>query len=156
MSDYTGPGLYEIVPVVAQDKNLNVWTGTKDQGAQIKLYRRNPSTENAQFEIVSAGGAWAQPEKGDREYHILVVHSGLYVTAGDEPGVITQELRSPLDGKVRWKIVGTGDGSYQINNVNGKVQFNVRGSGTSEGTELINYHLENGNNTKFLLKVIRK
>lgn len=37
MSDYTGPGLYEIVPVVAQDKNLNVWTGTKDQGAQIKL-----------------------------------------------------------------------------------------------------------------------
>jgi hypothetical protein len=36
--------------------------------------------ENSQFEIVAAGGTNGQAEKGDREYHIIAVHSGLYVT----------------------------------------------------------------------------
>jgi len=34
-----------------------------------------------QFEIVAAGGTQGKPEKGDREYHLIAVNSGLYVTS---------------------------------------------------------------------------
>jgi len=37
MSDYSGPGLYEIVPNYAQDMSLNVWGGAKTAGTQVKL-----------------------------------------------------------------------------------------------------------------------
>lgn len=35
---------------------------------------------NSRFEIVAAGGSNGKPENGDREYHIIAVNSGLYVT----------------------------------------------------------------------------
>ena len=37
MSDYTGPGLYEIIPYHAQNMSLNVWGGGTKAGTQVKL-----------------------------------------------------------------------------------------------------------------------
>jgi len=37
MSDYTGPGIYEILPNNAPDKSLNVWGGGTATGTPIKL-----------------------------------------------------------------------------------------------------------------------
>jgi hypothetical protein len=41
---------------------------------------KDPVTNNTVWEIAAAGGTNGQPESGDREYHILSVSSGLYVT----------------------------------------------------------------------------
>ncbi|KNG45543.1 hypothetical protein DDE82_008313 [Stemphylium lycopersici] len=38
MSDYTGPGNYEILPFDAQNMSLNVWGGATTAGTAIKLY----------------------------------------------------------------------------------------------------------------------
>lgn len=43
--------------------------------------QRTPAAENTHFAIVAAGGTRGNPEKGDREYHIIAVNSGLYVSA---------------------------------------------------------------------------
>lgn len=37
MSDYTGPGNYEILPFDAQNMSLNVWGGATTAGTAIKL-----------------------------------------------------------------------------------------------------------------------
>lgn len=42
---------------------------------------RTPGAKNTQFVIVAAGGTQGKPEKGDREYLIIAVNSGLYVAA---------------------------------------------------------------------------
>ena len=42
----------------------------------------------------------------------------------------------------------------RINNVDGKKQLNVKGSGTSSGTEVITWGFEQGANTKFIIKKI--
>lgn len=42
---------------------------------------RTTAAKNTHFAIVAAGGTQGKPEKGDREYFIIAVHSGLYVAA---------------------------------------------------------------------------
>jgi len=37
MSDYSGPGVYEIIPKHAQDMSLNVWGGASTSGTSVKL-----------------------------------------------------------------------------------------------------------------------
>ncbi|OAG25038.1 hypothetical protein CC77DRAFT_1090640 [Alternaria alternata] len=130
MSDYTGPGI-----------------------------PRTTKAINTHFEIVSAGGYYAQPEKGDCEYHIICANSGLYLCmnySGGDFGKITAEVRPPLDNDVRWKIAHTGNGTYTINNVNGKTkqQLNVRGEGKASGTEVISYAIKEAANTQFVLKAV--
>ncbi|CAN9428872.1 unnamed protein product [Alternaria alternata] len=128
MSDYTGPGI-----------------------------PRTKEAKNTHFEIVSAGGYNAQPEKGDREYHIICANSGLYLCMNDSGGKITQEIRPPLDNAVRWKIAHTGNGTYTINNADGqkKQQLNVNGEGKDSGTDVISYAITNGAaNAQFILKAV--
>ncbi|KAL7778163.1 hypothetical protein CFE70_004839 [Pyrenophora teres f. teres 0-1] len=86
MSDYSGPGLYEIIPQHAQKMSLNVW----------------------------AGGSSAKPEIGDREYHIIAGNSGLYL-AYDDAGKVTVQLRAPLDTSIRWKLAYAGNGAFCVN-----------------------------------------
>ncbi|CAN9481835.1 unnamed protein product [Alternaria alternata] len=148
MSDYTGPGMYEILPKHAPEMSLNVWGATSPRTKEAK---------NTHFEIVSAGGYNAQPEKGDREYHIICANSGLYLCMNDSGGKITQEIRPPLDNAVRWKIAHTGNGTYTINNADGqkKQQLNVNGEGKDSGTDVISYAITNGAaNAQFILKAV--
>jgi hypothetical protein len=37
MSDYTGPGIYEILPRYAQEMSLNVWGNAETAGTPVKL-----------------------------------------------------------------------------------------------------------------------
>jgi len=37
MSDYTGPGIYEILPKNAPEMSLNVWGGGTETGASVKI-----------------------------------------------------------------------------------------------------------------------
>ncbi|KAI4666530.1 uncharacterized protein J4E79_002569 [Alternaria viburni] len=156
MSDYTGPGLYEILPRYAPEMSLNVWGAATKEGTQVKLYQRTKSANNTHFEIVAAGGTDAKPEKGDREYHIIAACSGLYLTsAGPKAGYIKTELRKPLDSTIRWKIVHCGNGSYRINNVDGKTQLNVAGGGKTSGTDMIGWQFSDGSeNTEFRLMAV--
>jgi hypothetical protein len=67
---------------------------------------------------VAAGGTNGKPEKGDREYHIISCNSGLYLTSNGKytapnSGLIKMELRKPLDGSIRWKIVHVGNGAFR-------------------------------------------
>ncbi|KAL1792889.1 hypothetical protein ACET3X_009396 [Alternaria dauci] len=157
MSDYTGPGMYEILPKHAPEMSLNVWGGATKAGTPIKLYQRTTGANNTHFEIVSAGGTSAMSEKGDREYHIICANSGLYLCMNDEGGKITSEIRPPLDTAIRWKIAYTGNGAYAINNASSKAkqQLNVRGSGKDSGTEVISYTItDNAANAQFILKAV--
>ncbi|KAF2627068.1 hypothetical protein BU25DRAFT_393664 [Macroventuria anomochaeta] len=153
MSDYTGPGIYEILPKHAQDMSLNVWAGANTAGTQVKLYSRTPGARNSQFAIVAAGGTQGKPEKGDREYHIIAVNSGLYVASNDAIQVTT-ELRSPLEASIRWKLQHAGNGAFYINSVVTGKQLNVRGGGKESGTEIITYPPTEGANSQFLLKSV--
>ncbi|CAN9203465.1 unnamed protein product [Alternaria alternata] len=157
MSDYTGPGMYEILPKHAPEMSLNVWGGATTAGTPIKLYPRTKQANNTHFEIVSAGGYYAQPEKGNREYHIICANSGLYLCMNDSGGKITQEIRPPLDNAVRWNIAYAGNGTFYINNVNGqkRQQINVRGAGKESGTEVISYAITDGaENAQFILRAV--
>ncbi|KAF1364079.1 hypothetical protein EJ07DRAFT_162590 [Lizonia empirigonia] len=153
MSDYTGPGVYEILPKHAPEMSVNIWGGSTAAGTALKLYQRTPSAENTHFAIVAAGGTNGKPEKGDREYHIIAVNSGLYVSSNGTMKV-TAELRSPLDGSIRWKFAPAGDGSFYITNVYSNKQLNVRGAGKESGTDIITYDFTNTDNAKFFFKVV--
>ncbi|KAF1923731.1 uncharacterized protein M421DRAFT_74449 [Didymella exigua CBS 183.55] len=145
MSDYSGPGTYTIHPKHAPNMSLDVWGGATSAGTPLKLYERVPGAKNHQFAIVAAGGTQGKPETGDREYLIIAVNSGLYVTT---------ELRSPLDPSIRWKLRHTGNGCFYIDNVGTAKQLNVRGSGQGNGTEIITYAPFEAENSQFLLKAI--
>ncbi|KAG9185415.1 hypothetical protein G6011_07959 [Alternaria panax] len=137
--------------------SLNVWGGATTVGTPIKLYERTPKANNTHFEIVSAGGYFARPEKGDRGYHIICANSGLYLCLNDPAGKITAKIRPPLDTAVRWNIAHVRNGAYAINNVNGdkKLQLNVRGAGKESGTEVISYAITGGaENAQFILKPV--
>ena len=153
MSDYTGPGMYEIIPYNAQNMSLNVWGGATKAGTQVKLYERSPKAQNTQFEFVAAGGEKAKPENGAREYHIIGANTGLYLAMNDS-GNITMELRPPLDLSIRWRISHAGNGAFYINSADTKkaVQLNVRGAGKTSGTELITYQYATAENVWFILK----
>ncbi|KAH6642393.1 ricin B lectin domain-containing protein [Boeremia exigua] len=153
MSDYSGSGVYELVPMNAQDMSLNVWGGAQSPGTQVKLYPRTASARNTQFAIVAAGGTQGKAEKGDREYLIIACNSGLYVAANDAMQVTT-ELRSPLDLSVRWKLQHAGNGAFYINNVGTGKQLNVRGGYKESGTEIITYMLTENGNAQFVLKAL--
>jgi hypothetical protein len=83
------------------------------------------------WEIAAAGGTNGQPESGDRQYHILSVSSGLYVTClgelvvlwythdkvtrlflGSNAAAVTGEIKSCLDPSVRYKLQAAGNGAY--------------------------------------------
>jgi len=154
MSDYTGPGTYTIIPMNARDKSLNLWGGGNSKpGTQIKLYPKDPVSNNTVWEIAAAGGKNGQPESGDREYHILSVSSGLYVTCSEtKAAVVTGEIKSCLDPSVRYKLQPAGNGAYYINCVNGE-QLNVKGGASTTGTDIISWSAETGANAQFILKV---
>lgn len=50
MSDYTGPGIYEIIPHHAQTMSLNIWGGGPEVGTAVKIqyvrpyFHSNPSS----------------------------------------------------------------------------------------------------------------
>ncbi|KAI1546886.1 agglutinin ssa-like protein [Pyrenophora tritici-repentis] len=151
MSDYSGPGLYEIIPQHAQKMSVNVWGGATTAGTEVKLYDRTPTAKNTHFEIVAAGGTSAKPEIGDREYHIIAGNSGLYL-ACDDADKITVQLRAPLDASIRWKLAHVGNGAFCVN---GKKQLNVRGAGKENGTEMIMYDMSpKSENAQFILKAV--
>ncbi|EUC33404.1 hypothetical protein COCVIDRAFT_91994 [Bipolaris victoriae FI3] len=147
MSDYTGPGIYTISPFHAPEMELDIWKGEKKEGTQVKLYKKVPNASNHQFQIVCAGGVGGNPEKGDREYFIIPVNSGLYMTAH-----VTTQLLPPKDSSIRWKLAHAGNGAYYINHVDGKKQLNVRGGAKEEGTELITYQMATAPNCQFILR----
>ncbi|KAF3050856.1 hypothetical protein E8E11_009667 [Didymella keratinophila] len=151
MSDYPGDGVYEILPKHAQSMSLNVWGGASIAGTPIKLYPRTPGAKNTQFMIVAAGGTQGKPERGDREYLIIAVNSGMYVAANDAIQVTTG-LRSPLDPSIRWRLRHAGNGAFYIENVGTGKQLNVRGAGKDTGTELIIYAPAEAGNAQFILK----
>ncbi|RMZ70335.1 agglutinin ssa [Pyrenophora seminiperda CCB06] len=156
MSDYTGPGLYEILPIYAQTMSLNVWGNEKTAGTAVKLYNRTADAKNTHWEIVAAGGVNAKPESGDREYHIIAANSGLYLAMNTrENSGVTVELRAPLDPTIRWKLAYCRNGAFCINNVNNQKQLNVNGGAKAVGTEIISYDMSpTSENTQFVLKAV--
>ena len=111
-----------------------VYTSEREERAECCLLfvsPKNPVTNNTVWEIAAAGGTNGQPETGDREYHILSVSCGLYVTCSGEsvllwythdevtrlflgPGgtYVTGQIKSCLDPSVRYKIQPAGNGAY--------------------------------------------
>jgi hypothetical protein len=91
-----------------------------------------PGAKNTQFVIVAAGSTQGKPEKGDCEYLIIAVDSGLYVAANGTSSSfplayltnlhlityradaiqVTTELRSPLDLSIRWKLRHARNGAF--------------------------------------------
>lgn len=111
-----------------------VYTSEGKEGAECCLLfvsPKDPVSNNTVWEIAAAGGKNGQPESGDREYHILSVSSGLYVTCSGESvllwythdevtrpfletkaAVVTGEIKSCLDPSVRYKLQPAGNGAY--------------------------------------------
>ncbi|KAF5851303.1 hypothetical protein GGP41_004111 [Bipolaris sorokiniana] len=138
---------------------LDIWKGEKKEDTQVELYKKTPNAPNHQFQIVYAGGVGGNPEKGDHEYFIIPVNSGLYVTAHDTSKVVTTQLLPPKDSSIRWKLAHAGNVLFvvcrllsrdsliisilaeAINHVDGKEQLNVRGGSKDERTKVITYQM---------------
>ncbi|EMD61508.1 hypothetical protein COCSADRAFT_96969, partial [Bipolaris sorokiniana ND90Pr] len=125
--------IYTISPFHAPEMELDIWKGEKKEDTQVELYKKTPNAPNHQFQIVYAGGVGGNPEKGDHEYFIIPVNSGLYVTAH-----VTTQLLPPKDSSIRWKLAHAGN---VINHVDGKEQLNVRGGSKDERTKVITYQM---------------
>ncbi|KAF2137334.1 uncharacterized protein K452DRAFT_321883 [Aplosporella prunicola CBS 121167] len=155
MSDYTGPGIYEIVPRIATNKALNVWGGGNKAGTPVRLYPSRPTQENAKFEIVLAGGSSGDHEVGPRHYHILSYNSGLYLTAPSSQGQgkqVVMNIGPVADESLRWKLLPAGDGAFNVVSAKGDLHLNVEGSNTQDGANVIVWPRESFPNSQFYIK----
>ncbi|KFY07251.1 hypothetical protein V492_07322 [Pseudogymnoascus sp. VKM F-4246] len=141
MSDYTGPGVYEISPANALGKRVSAWGGATTSGTAVKLY--SPAqAENLIWEIVAAGGERGDPETGNRQYHIIGVQSGLLLCAAQDgtDTDVTLSTRSVRHGSSRWEIIPAKNGYYQFASaLNRNKWLAVRGQLNADGTPLMTY-----------------
>ncbi|KAG9001526.1 hypothetical protein FRB94_004677 [Tulasnella sp. JGI-2019a] len=141
MSNYTGPGIYMIIPMHSKEMCLDIWCGSTDPGTPVKLYNNgNSGGLNQTFEIVAAGGKGGNPEVGDREYHILGVNSGLMLCAPDNGSteVCVMASRPVKNLSTRWTLVPLENGAFNIINAHASnAALSVRGGGRGSGTDLM-------------------
>ncbi|KAG9000999.1 hypothetical protein FRB94_005023 [Tulasnella sp. JGI-2019a] len=135
MSDFTGPGVYMVIPTHARDMCVDAW-GRK----HVKIYDNARCQENQIWEIVAAGGDFGDPEVGDKQYHFLAVDSALVLCAPDNAakGICSLGSRSVRHPSTRWKIVSAGGGAFYIVSAAGaNLALNVTGGGRNRGDDLV-------------------
>ncbi|KAM0270841.1 hypothetical protein ACHAQH_009322 [Verticillium albo-atrum] len=154
MSDYSGPGIYDIIACNAPTRRVSVWGGGSTVGSDVKLYHASQG-QNMVWEIVAAGGTEGNPEMGDRQYHIIGVESGLMLCAA-ENGSDSQckiSTRNVRHGSCRWKMIPCGDGSYFFASVlNESKHLAVSGGSDTDGAMLMTYAKTDASHFKFKLK----
>jgi len=159
MSEYTGPGVYELIPGNAPTKAVGV-SGESSIGAAVKLSPATPQSDNVLWEIVAAGGTNGEPvvgdpEVGDRQYHILAAGSGLMLCAAEDGSksnclISTRSVRHP---SCRWKMVPLQNGKYNFQNALGANSWlAVKGAATADGSDVMTWTKEENPHFQFTLK----
>ncbi|KAI0148791.1 hypothetical protein GGR57DRAFT_474298 [Xylariaceae sp. FL1272] len=143
---FKGPGVYSIISYQGPNFNANSWGGGSQLGQQVKLYPKNPLTDNAKWQVSLASGSG-----DDAQYFITNLANGGYLTAGTKNQITTCQFKTPTDPTVRWQLkYYKKQGQYDVwtvTSVSGNGQLNCSGSGHSEGTEILSWQIENGDNT---------
>ncbi|MCJ1251248.1 hypothetical protein MMC30_008479 [Trapelia coarctata] len=150
MSDFTGPGVYSIIPRHADTQCINLWGGAATNGTGIKLYRKTPQADNSLWEIVEA-------RNNSNEYHIICYSTGTMIcAAADGSGsVVTANTRAPKEPSTRWKLQAAknGSGAYLFESVVKPGDYlAVAGAGTAEGTDLMTWIKQDANHFQFFLR----
>ncbi|GIZ45465.1 hypothetical protein CKM354_000863000 [Cercospora kikuchii] len=150
MSDWIGPNSYYIVSREKDTVFIDLSGGSATSDNKVQIWdgpgRTNP---NSIWHIVHLGIG----STGRYEYHFLNRKSGTYLTSPtsdvisktDVQLTVTANLTSPWTNRTRWSIVPcrNNTGAYWIVPVlNTKLALNVKGGGSTNGTELILYAIE--------------
>ncbi|KAG9001536.1 hypothetical protein FRB94_004687 [Tulasnella sp. JGI-2019a] len=142
MSNFSGPGVYMVIPTNAKEMCLDVWGGGSNPGAPVRLDYNGMDRENQIWEVVAAGGDRGCPEVGvqDRQYHLLAVNSGLMLCApveGEMTGCVVA-TRSVRDPSTRWKISPAGNEAYYITSMAGtNLALSVQAGRRGRGEDLV-------------------
>ncbi|KAI1171047.1 hypothetical protein F4777DRAFT_566757 [Nemania sp. FL0916] len=143
---FSGPGVYSIVSYQGPNYNANSWGGGPQVGQQVRLFAKNPLTDNAKWQVALAKGT------GDNaEYLIINLANGAYLTATGKNTITSCQDKLPTDPEVRWtlKYYKKQDkyDVYTVTSVSGNGQLNCEGSGATQGTNILSWQIENGDNT---------
>ncbi|KAB8205041.1 ricin B lectin domain-containing protein, partial [Aspergillus parasiticus] len=104
MSDFNGPGVYTIVPRHVDSKRLDVDDSDEDN---IRLQLYDPITSGKQ----RYDQQFMFAHLGNKEFFIISLKHGTYLTASDDEEQLTSEVLPPVNRRIRWKLHPVGDGS---------------------------------------------
>ncbi|KAB8255853.1 ricin B lectin domain-containing protein [Aspergillus pseudonomiae] len=106
MSDYTGPGVYQLVNR-ASDTSLDLYAAGKADGTRIVGWKH----------IGGNSQKWQIVHAGKDEYILVNAHSGTTATATASKQKLSGTLASPVNKFVRWKIEAAKNGAYRFRSV---------------------------------------
>ena len=136
-------GTYEIAPNYATNMRLDVSGASKDNGANVQIYKANGT--NAQ--------KWKFKHLGNDYYTITCVASGkvLDVKSGNsKPGANVQQWGSNGSNAQIWKVKKADNGSYYLcPKLNEKVCLDVYKGGKTNSTNVTTWTLNNAYNQKW-------
>ena len=136
-------GTYEIAPNYATNMRLDVSGASKENGANVQLYKANGS--NAQ--------KWKFKHLGNDYYTITCVCSGKALDvagANTKPGTNVQQWGSNSSNAQIWKVKKADNGSYYLcPKLNEKVCLDVYKGGKTNSTNVTTWTLNNAYNQKW-------
>lgn len=136
-------GTYEIAPNYATNMRLDVSGASKDNGANVQIYKANGT--NAQ--------KWKFKHLGNDYYTITCAASGkvLDVKSGNsKPGANIQQWGSNGSNAQIWKVKKADNGSYYLcPKLNEKVCLDVYKGGKTNSTNVTTWTLNNAYNQKW-------
>lgn len=139
-------GVYELQSALDNGKVLDIYAGSKENGANAQLWGSN-GTNAQKFRVQYVGADY---------YKITALNSGksLDVAAGSRrAGANLQQYSWNESAAQLWKFVDAGDGYYYLQSQLGTV-IDVSGAGTRNGTNVQMYALNHTNAQKWKLKKI--
>ncbi|KAJ5678565.1 uncharacterized protein N7477_004198 [Penicillium maclennaniae] len=136
MSDYTGPGLYQLLAAHAPNLAAAIEGESSTSGSRVMGWDKSSGGDHLKWVIAAAG---------NDEYFVLNYGSGLYMCTsadGKLGGQIVGNLIGAKSKLARWKIIPTnnGSGAYYLESVDQPDQclaFNKEG--TSNGTLVVQW-----------------
>ena len=130
-------GVFSISMASSQDKVIDVYGGSKNEGANVQLYSKNKSF----------GQKWEVRLIGDNTYSLQSLSSGRYLTCDANGNVSQRALKT--DGSQSWvpSIIG---GGISLCNVKSGLALDVVGGSTKNGTNVEVYE-PNGSNAQVFL-----
>ncbi|KAM0704009.1 hypothetical protein Q7P35_008241 [Cladosporium inversicolor] len=156
MSNYTGPGLYVLLPQHAPGQVAAVNGANASSGAVVLTYNQSSHTNNLYWQIVHAGRD---------EYIFLNWETGLYmcssVADGANAGLVKGKLIAPSDETCRWKIIPALDaqasvansGTYYIVSVKTGQVLNVQSASTGNLSSIITYTKSDASNSRWFIRL---
>ncbi|KAJ8132649.1 hypothetical protein O1611_g967 [Lasiodiplodia mahajangana] len=150
---FQGPGIYSIAAYQGPDCNINSWGGGTQLGQQVKLYPKNPLTNNAKWQVALASGS------GDNaQYFIINLANGGYLTATGKNQVTSCQFKLPTDQTVRWtlKYYKKQDkyDVYTVTSVSANGQLTAEAGAAVQGTNVLSAQIENSDNTMWYFDTV--